>query len=176
DGATSTGLFHETLNMAAVYHAPLVVIIENNQYAYSTPLSQQMKVQDLAGRATVYGVAGARVDGNDVEAVYEASREAVERARNGGGATIIEAMTMRMLGHAVHDGADYVPADLLESWEARDPIRCYAERLVAEGGATRSDLDDIVAKCEREVDDAVAFAEASPWPDPATVSEGVYAR
>lgn len=176
DGSTSTGLFHETLNMAAVYHAPLVVIIENNQYAYSTPLSQQMKVQDLAGRAAVYGVTGVRVDGNDIEAVYEASREAVDRARNGGGTSLIETMTMRMLGHAVHDGADYVPPDLLASWEARDPIRRYAERLLADGTATRSDLDDIVARCEREVDDAVAFAEASPWPDPATVSEGVYAR
>lgn len=176
DGATSTGLFHETLNMAAVYNAPLVLIVENNQFAYSTPLTQQMKVQDLAGRAAIYGLPGFVVDGNDVEAVYDVTRAAVDRARQGGGTTLIEATTMRMLGHAVHDGAEYVPKELLASWEARDPLRRYAERLIAEGAATREALDEIVARCDGEVEDAVAFAEASPWPDPATVSEGVYAR
>ena len=122
DGASSTGLFHEVLNMAAVYNAPLVVIVENNQYAYSTPLHQQMKVFDIAGRAGIYGMPGVTVDGNDVEAMHAVAREAVERARRGGGPTLIESKTMRMLGHAIHDGAEYVPAELLAEWEARDPI------------------------------------------------------
>lgn len=175
DGASSAGLFHETLNMAAVYQAPLVVIVENNQYAYSTPLSQQMKVVDIADRAAVYGMPGVIVDGNDVEAVYAVAREAVDRARRGDGPTLIEAKTMRMLGHAIHDGAEYVPAELLAAWEARDPVILYGARLVGEGVATEAVLDAIGRACEEEVEDAIAFAEASPWPDPAMVEEGVYA-
>lgn len=175
DGASSAGLFHEVLNMAAVYNAPLVVIVENNQYAYSTPLHQQMKVPDIALRAQGYGIPGIIVDGNDVEAVYGVTKEAVERARAGGGPTLIEAKTMRMLGHAIHDGAEYVPRELLAAWEAKDPIRRYEERLLAEGIADREELDEIGRRCEIEIEDAIAFAEASPWPDPATVADGVYA-
>lgn len=175
DGASSAGLFHEVLNMASVYNAPLVVIVENNQYAYSTPLYQQMKVPDIALRAQGYGIPGVIVDGNDVEAMYSVTKEAVERARGGGGPTLIEAKTMRMLGHAIHDGAEYVPRELLTAWEAKDPIRCYEARLLAEGIADREELDEIGRRCEIEIEDAIAFAEASPWPDPATVAEGVYA-
>ncbi len=175
DGASSAGLFHEVLNMAAVYNAPLVVIVENNQYAYSTPLHQQMKVPDIALRAQGYGIPGLIVDGNDVEAMYGVTKEAVERARQGGGPTLIEAKTMRMLGHAIHDGAEYVPRELLAAWEAKDPIRRYEERLLAEGIADREELDEIGRRCAVEIEDAIAFAEASPWPDPATVTEGVYA-
>ncbi|MCX7853322.1 MAG: thiamine pyrophosphate-dependent dehydrogenase E1 component subunit alpha [Caldilineales bacterium] len=175
DGASSAGLFHEVLNMASVYNAPLVVIVENNQYAYSTPLYQQMKVPDIALRAQGYGIPGVIVDGNDVEAMYSVTKEAVERARGGGGPTLIEAKTMRMLGHAIHDGAEYVPRELLAAWEAKDPIRCYEARLLAEGIADREELDEIGRRCEIEIEDAIAFAEASPWPDPATVAEGVYA-
>lgn len=175
DGASSAGLFHEVLNMAAVYNAPLVVIVENNQYAYSTPLHQQMKVPDIALRAQGYGIPGIIVDGNDVEAVYGVAKEAIERARSGGGPTLIEAKTMRMLGHAIHDGAEYVPRELLAAWEAKDPIRRYEERLLAEGIADREELDEIGRRCEIEIEDAIAFAEASPWPDPATVADDVYA-
>ena len=175
DGASSTGLFHEVLNMAAVYNAPLVVIVENNQYAYSTPLHQQMKVFDIAGRAGIYGMPGVTVDGNDVEAMHAVAREAVERARRGGGPTLIESKTMRMLGHAIHDGAEYVPVELLAEWQARDPIKLYTVRLLAEGVAGRAELDEIDRRCEVEIDDAIAFAESSPWPDPATVFDGVYA-
>ena len=109
DGASNAGLFHETLNMASLYNAPLVVMVENNQYAYSTPTHDTMKVTDIAQRAAGYGIPGLAVDGNDVEAVYAAAAEAIERARAGGGPTLIEAKTMRMLGHAIHDGAEYVP-------------------------------------------------------------------
>jgi pyruvate dehydrogenase E1 component alpha subunit len=175
DGGSSTGLFHETLNMAGLYNAPLVVVLENNQYAYSTPLAQQMKVADFAGRAAAYGLAGVRVDGNDVEAVHRVVREAVDRARAGGGPTLVEAETMRMLGHAIHDGAEYVPRDLLAAWEARDPVRRYRDLLLSTGAATPDEIDAIARRCTDEIEDAVAFAEASPWPDPGRVTEGVYA-
>jgi TPP-dependent pyruvate/acetoin dehydrogenase alpha subunit len=175
DGGSSAGLFHETLNLASVYNAPWVLLVENNQYAYSTPVHQQMKVTDIAQRAVVYGIPGVAVDGNDVEVVYAVAHEAVERARAGGGPTLIEARTMRMLGHAIHDGAEYVPPALLEEWEARDPLRCYAGRLLAEGAAGQPELDAIDRRCAAEIQDAIAFAEASPWPDPATIHEGVYA-
>ncbi len=175
DGASNAGLFHETLNMAALYHAPWVVLVENNLYAYSTPVAETMKITDIARRADGYGMPGVIVDGNDVEAVYAVTKEAIERARAGGGPTLIEAKTMRMLGHAVHDGAEYVPAELLAEWEQRDPIRLYDAKLIAEGIADRAELDEIGQRCQVEVEDAVAFAEASPWPEPASVWDGVYA-
>lgn len=175
DGASSAGLFHETLNMAAVWNAPLVVIVENNQYAYSTPLEQQMKVTSIAARASGYGIPGVSVDGNDIEAVYAAAKEAVDRARRGGGPTLIEAHTMRMLGHAIHDGAEYVPRDLLAEWEQRDPVRLYTHKLLDAGVADETELDEIRQRCAVEVADAIEFAEQSPLPDPATVTVGVYA-
>ena len=134
-----------------------------------------MKIADIAHRADGYGMPGVIVDGNDVEAVYAVVHAALERARGGGGPTLIEAKTMRMLGHAIHDGAEYVPTELLAEWEAR-PVRRYEARLLAEGIADRPELDEIGQRCEVEVEDAVAFAEASPWPEPATVTDGVYAR
>ena len=175
DGSTNEGLFHETLNMAALFRAPFVIILENNQYAYSTPLSQQMTITDLAVRADAYGIPNTIVDGNDVEAVYTATKTAVDRARRGGGPTVIEAKTMRMMGHAIHDPADYVPRELLAEWEARDPVRGYAERLLANGVADQIELDEIQERCTIEITDAINFAEASPFPDAATVEEGVYA-
>jgi TPP-dependent pyruvate/acetoin dehydrogenase alpha subunit len=175
DGASSSGLFHETLNLAAVYEAPWVCIVENNQYAYSTPLQEQMKVFDIARRADGYGMPGVIVDGNDVEAVYAVTSEAVERARRGGGPTLIEAKTMRMLGHAIHDGAEYVPRELLAEWEARDPVASFEARLISEGVADQAELAEISQRCEVEVEDAIAYAESSPWPDPGTITEGVYA-
>lgn len=175
DGSTSEGLFHEVMNMASLYHAPLVLIVENNQYAYSTPLSQQMKIPDIARRADGYGMPGLIIDGNDVEVVYRATKEAVERARQGGGPTLIEAKTMRMMGHAIHDGAEYVPRDLLAEWEKRDPVRCYAERLLAHGVLDQAEIDEIKHRCQVEITDAIEYAESSPFPDPATVEEGVYA-
>jgi pyruvate dehydrogenase E1 component alpha subunit len=174
DGATNSGLFHETLNMAALYNAPLVVVVENNQYAYSTPLSESMKVCDIAGRAAIYGMPGIRVDGNDVEAVHAVAADAVARARRGRGPSLLEATTLRMLGHAVHDGAEYVPRELLAQWAARDPNTVFRDRLVDEGVADAT-IDAIVRQCAAEIEDAVAFAESSPWPDPQGVHEGVYA-
>jgi pyruvate dehydrogenase E1 component alpha subunit len=175
DGGSSAGLFHETLNMAAVFHAPLVVIVENNQYAYSTPLQQQMKVPDIACRAEAYGIPGVAVDGNQVEAVYGVVSEAVELARAGGGPTLIEAKTMRMQGHAIHDGFEYVPRDLLARWEERDPLRLYADKLLRDGVATEDELAEIRARCAAEIAAALEAAEASPLPEAHTVTEGVYA-
>jgi TPP-dependent pyruvate/acetoin dehydrogenase alpha subunit len=175
DGASNAGLFHETLGLAALYNAPWVVIVENNQYAYSTPVHEHMKVPEIAPRAAAYGMPGIAIDGNDVEIVYSALKEAIERARAGDGPTLIEAKTMRMLGHAIHDGAEYVPPELLAQWAERDPIACYESRLVAAGVADATELQEIGQRCEVEVEDAIAYAEASPWPDPAGVMEGVYA-
>jgi pyruvate dehydrogenase E1 component alpha subunit len=175
DGSASEGLFHESLNLAAIHNAPFVLIVENNQYAYSTPLSQQMRDQDIANRAAAYGIPGLIVDGNDVEAVYAVVKEAVERARNGGGPILIECKTMRMMGHAIHDGAEYVPRELLEAWEKRNPILLYERKLLDEGVADQIEIDEIRQRCEIEVADAIDFAEKSPFPDAATVTDGVYA-
>lgn len=175
DGSTSEGLFHETLNLAAVLHAPYILIVENNQYAYSTPLPQQMKVEHIADRAAAYGIPGVIVDGNDVEAVYAITKEYIERARAGGGPALIEAKTMRMMGHAIHDGAEYVPRDLLAEWEKRDPVVTYETRLMADGVADEVEIDEIKQRCTVEITDAIQYAENSPFPDPSTVEEGVYA-
>lgn len=175
DGSTSAGVFHETMNMASLFNAPFVLIVENNQYAYSTPLAQQMKVPDIATRAAGYGMPGIIVEGNDVEAVYAVTKAAVERARNGGGPTLIEAKTMRMMGHAIHDGAEYVPRALLAEWEAKNPVTNFEARLIAQGLVDQVEIDEIKHRCEIEVTDALEYAEACPMPDAATVEDGVYA-
>lgn len=175
DGSASEGLFHESVNLAAIHNAPFVLIVENNQYAYSTPLHQQMRVEDIAERAAAYGIPGLIVDGNDVEAVYAVTKEAVERAREGGGPTLIECKTMRMLGHAIHDGAEYVPRELLEAWEKRNPVELFGRRLVDQRIADQAEIEEIDHRCEVEVADAIEFAEQSPFPDPETVLDGVYA-
>jgi len=175
DGGTSTGAFHEGVNLACVLKAPLVVIIENNQYAYSTPTRMQTANPRFVDRALAYGCFGERIDGNDVLAVYEATRKAIERARSGEGPTLIEAETMRMRGHAEHDDMKYVPAALLEEWKAKDPIARFEKHLLDGKLAAQSDLDAIVAMIERQLDADVAFAEASPFPDGASGLDGVYA-
>ena len=175
DGGSSAGLWHETLNMAALYKVPYVLIVENNQYAYSTHVSDSIPVENIADRAAGYNMPGSIVDGNDVEAVYVATCEAVDRARQGGGPSLIEAKTMRMLGHAIHDGAEYVPRELLEKWEKKDPISRYQAKLLAEGVADKEELDEIRQRAAVEIEDAIEFAETSPYPDPDSVEEGIYA-
>lgn len=175
DGSSNTGLFHETLNLAAVQKAPLVVVVENNQYAYSTPLEQQMAIEDIVVRAAAHGVHGEIVDGNDVEAVYDSVAAAIGRARADEGPSLIEAKTMRMLGHAIHDGAEYVPRDLLDEWEQRDPVVTWEERLVAEGLLGEEMLARLHAECREEVEMAIELAERAPLPDPDAVATGVYA-
>lgn len=175
DGSSNTGLFHESLNLAAVHAAPVVVLVENNQYAYSTPLAEQMAIADIVVRADAHGVRNEIVDGNDVEAVHAAVTEAVAVARRGDGPSLIEAKTMRMLGHAIHDGAEYVPAELIAEWQARDPLDLFERRLLDDGVVSPGDLKELAQRCAAEVTAAVEAAEAGEWPDPATVLDGIYA-
>ncbi|MFN7940100.1 MAG: thiamine pyrophosphate-dependent dehydrogenase E1 component subunit alpha [Thermoanaerobaculia bacterium] len=174
DGGTSTGDFHEGMNLAAVLELPLVVIAEHNGYAYSTPTARQMKIKDLAQRAAAYGIPAAIVDGNDVLAVYEATRAACARARSGGGAQMIEVKTFRMKGHAEHDDAGYVPKELFERWRERDPIERFERHLLAAGLAQPAQLEEILARLHAELDADVDFALASPFPPPERAREGVY--
>jgi TPP-dependent pyruvate/acetoin dehydrogenase alpha subunit len=175
DGGTSTGAFHEGLNLACVQKAPLVLIVENNKWAYSTPTRKQTANTNFVDRAKAYGCAGDQVDGNDVLAVYEATRRAVARARRGEGPTLIEADTMRMRGHAEHDDMKYVPSAMLEEWAVRDPLVRYERQLLETGVATRGELDQISAELDAFVQGELAWAEASPMPDPQTGLDGVYA-
>jgi pyruvate dehydrogenase E1 component alpha subunit len=175
DGATSRADWHEGLNFAAVHRLPIVYICNNNQYAYSTPLWRQMAVPNVADRAINYGIPGEIVDGNDVLAVYEATARAVERARRGEGPTLLECKTFRMTGHAAHDDAFYVPKELFEEWAAKDPIARLAGYLTTRGIATEAELREVEARVVREVDEAIAWAEQSPYPDPEECLEGVYA-
>ncbi len=175
DGMTSTGGFHEGLNLAAVQRLPLVVVVENNGYAYSTPTSRQTAAASFADKAPGYGVRGETVDGNDVLAVYGAARRAVDQARAGGGATLLELMTYRRKGHAEHDAQKYVPAGELEAWEARDPVDAYERRLVAEGHATAEELAAIRSRVDDEVEAARSAALASEMPAPDAGISDVYA-
>ncbi len=174
DGGTSTGDFHEGMNLAAVLEVPLVVIAEHNGYAYSTPTSRQMKIRDLAQRAAAYGIPARIVDGNDVLAVYEATRTAVEAARRGAGAQMIEVKTFRMKGHAEHDDASYVPPELFAEWREKDPIARFESHLLESGLAGREELEAIVSELDRELDADVDFALASPLPPAERALEGVY--
>ena len=174
DGGTSTGDFHEGLNLAAVLQVPFVLIAENNGWAYSTPTSRQMRIQNIATRAAAYGIPGEVVDGNDVLAVFEATRKAVERARAGGGPSLIEAKTFRMKGHAEHDDAGYVPSHLFDEWREKDPIARFERHLLGNGLATEEDLKAIAAKIDAQLNEEVDFALASPMPPPERAFEGVY--
>jgi pyruvate dehydrogenase E1 component alpha subunit/2-oxoisovalerate dehydrogenase E1 component alpha subunit len=175
DGATSTGAFHEGINFAAVQRCPLVVVVENNGYAYSTPLSKQTAARQLVDKAIGYGVAGERADGNDVIATYEVTKRAVDRARDGGGVTLIELVTYRRKGHAEHDNQSYVPAGEIDRWaNENDPIDRYSKRLLGEGFG-KSDLDAIDTRVKEEIDRATNEAEASPMPDPTDALAGIYA-
>ena len=174
DGGTSTGDFHEGLNLAAVLNAPFVLIAEHNGWAYSTPTSKQMRIRNIATRAAAYGIPGETVDGNDVLAVYEATRRAVERARAGGGPTLIESKTFRMKGHAEHDDAGYVPKEQFEEWRPKDPIERFERHLLGGGLATEDDLKAVAAKIDAQLNGEVDFALASPMPPSERAFEGVY--
>ena len=175
DGGTSTGAFHEGMNFAAVLKLPLVVIAEDNKYAYSTPVSQQMAIARIDQRADAYGIPHEMVDGNDMLAVYDAAKRGVDRARCGEGPTLIGVDTMRMKGHAEHDDMRYVSKPLLDAWAARDPIARYRTHLVETATATEVELDEIETMSRRYAEEEAAVAEADPMPDPATVSAGVFA-
>jgi TPP-dependent pyruvate/acetoin dehydrogenase alpha subunit len=175
DGATSTGAFHEGINFAAVQRCPLVVVVENNGYAYSTPLKKQTAAKQLVDKAIGYGVAGEQADGNDVLATYEVTKRAVDRARAGNGVTLIELITYRRKGHAEHDNQSYVPAGEIDRWaKENDPIDRYIKRLT-EDGFVASELTAIDTRVQDEIDRATDEADASAMPEPTDALVGIYA-
>jgi pyruvate dehydrogenase E1 component alpha subunit/2-oxoisovalerate dehydrogenase E1 component alpha subunit len=174
EGGSSTGAFHEGLNFAAVQKAPLVLILENNLWAYSTPTYLQSALKDFADRAKAYGIPGATIDGNDVVAVYEATRAAVERARRGDGPTLIEAKTFRRKGHAQHDPANYVPDWMRKEWEAKDPILRYEKYLTEKKLWSGRDKKEILERIDSELKTELEAAEASPLPQPEEAALGAY--
>ena len=174
DGGSSTGVFHEGLNLAASQKAAFVLILENNQWAYSTPVRRQVPIENLADRAKAYGIASYIVDGNDPVAMYTTAKEAVERARAGEGPVLIEAKTFRRRGHAQHDPAEYVPAEQREYWEKRDPITLYEKFLASEKILDAKGKKEIEDKINALLEKEREFAENSPMPPPEFASEGVY--
>lgn len=176
DGATGQGAFHEAVNMGAVWGLPIVYLCENNQFAMSTPVSEAFRVPSVAERAAAYGIPGVRVDGNDVEAVHATVAEAAERARAGGGPTLVEALTWRQCGHSKSDQCLYRSDEEEERWLQRDPIVLLAAKLVERDLTTTAGLEAIRASVEEEIAAALRFAQESPEPDPNTVTEGVFAE
>jgi TPP-dependent pyruvate/acetoin dehydrogenase alpha subunit len=174
DGGSSTGVFHEGLNFAAVQKAPFVLILENNQWAYSTPVRRQVPLENLADRAKAYGIASYVVDGNDVAAVYTTAKEAVDRARAGEGPILIEAKTFRRMGHAQHDPAEYVPKEMREYWEKRDPIARHEKFLIEQKLLDVKSKKEIDTKIDALLEKERDFAENSPFPPPDLAEKGVY--
>ncbi|MBV9110550.1 MAG: thiamine pyrophosphate-dependent dehydrogenase E1 component subunit alpha, partial [Gemmatimonadetes bacterium] len=166
DGATSTGAFHEGINFAAVQKLPLVVIVENNGWAYSTPTRMQTAARSFASKAAGYGAAAEQVDGNDMLAVYGVAKKAVDRARAGGGVTLIEVLTYRRKGHAQHDSQSYVDQSEVQHWATtNDPVDRYVATLTENGWATTKELAAIDAAVDAELDEMIATAETSTLPD-----------
>mgnify|MGYP000005846412 FL=1 len=175
DGATSNGRWHEALNVSAIHKLPVVWVVNNNQYAYSTPNRLEFPVATIAERAAAYGMPGVRVDGTDVLEVYRAAREAVDRARSGEGPTLVESVSLRWRGHAGHDPAKYVPRELLEEYMTRrDPVRRFEDHLRTNGLIEDDEVKAIEERIEREFDEGYRFAQASPFPVPEEVTKGVF--
>jgi TPP-dependent pyruvate/acetoin dehydrogenase alpha subunit len=175
EGASARGDAHEGMNFAGVRHLPVVFICDNNQWAYSTPSHLEYAVEHLADRAVGYGFEGVVVDGTDILAVYREAKRAIEKAREGGGPTLIECQTLRMEGHAVHDDAFYVPKELFEEWAKRDPLERFRTWLRENVDMTDDDEEQIGVHVKKLLNDAIQRAEDSPQPDPATLLDGVYA-
>jgi TPP-dependent pyruvate/acetoin dehydrogenase alpha subunit len=176
DGATSTGAFHEGINFAAVQHCPLVIVVENNGYAYSTPTRKQTLAKQFIDKAIGYGIPGEQADGNDVIAAYEVTKRAVDRARRGEGVSLVELMTYRRKGHAEHDNQSYVPAGEIDRWaSANDPIDRYVQRLRKEFAFAENEVVTVDERVRREVDDATEVAERSAPPEPLDALVGIYA-
>ncbi len=175
DGAVNNGAFHEGVNMAAIWDLPTIFVCENNMYATEVPFAYATRNQDVAARARTYGIPGVGVDGNDIMAVYEAAREAVERARRGEGPTLIECKTYRTRAHAegMRD-AGYRTVEEVDAWKKRDPIETYRQRLLDEGMIDAADFEAVESEIKALVEEAVEFAKQSPYPDPATVMNHIY--
>lgn len=175
DGASNRGVFHESLNMASILKLPVIFVCENNQYGISACVTESMNIADVSTRAVSYGIGGIKVDGNDVLAVYNATKSAVEFARTGGGPTLIEAKTWRRRGHHEGDADNYRDPEICKSWLENDPIERFGEAIIAKGVASKTDLEKIEQKVEEEMNKAVEFAKESPQPDPQDVFTDVYA-
>jgi pyruvate dehydrogenase E1 component alpha subunit len=175
EGSSARGDTHEAMNLAGVRRLPVVFVCDNNQWAYSTPTRLEYAVEHLADRAEAYGFEGVVVDGTDVLAVYREARRAMEKARDGGGPTLIESVTLRMEGHAVHDDAFYVPKEMFEQWALRDPVERYRTWLREHAEMSDEEEDDIRVHVKKLLNEALERAEHSADPDPATLTEGVYA-
>jgi len=175
DGATSNGRWHEAINTSSVFQLPVVWVVNNNQFAYSTPNPVEFHTPTIAERGAAYGIPGVRVDGADVLEVYETVLAAVERAREGGGPTLVESVSLRWRGHAGHDPANYMPPELLERYMAeKDPVRNFEERLLADGVVNKEDIEAMAARIEQEFQEGYDFALASPFPEPGDVTKGVW--
>lgn len=175
DGAANQGAFHEALNMAAIWTLPVVYVCENNQYGMSMSTNRAFNIERIAQRADGYGMVGITVDGNDVLEVYEAAAKAIDRARSGGGPTLLECVTYRWKGHSKSDQERYRTKDEIEAWKRRDPIKLFRERLVAEGVITHEEAAGLEEQASRTIAEAVEFAKSSAEPDVETILEGVYA-
>lgn len=175
DGGTNTGDFHEGLNFAAALRLPLVLIVEDNGFAYSTPVSRHVAIRTFADRAVAYGIPGYTIDGNNVLEVYRVTRQAVDRARAGEGPTLIEVKTFRMRGHAEHDDAFYVPKEMFAYWQSRDPIELLAVYMLERGLLTPHDRARMDQDINGELDGALQWAQDCPLPDAETQATGVYA-
>src|SRR5215203_2223632 len=175
EGASARGDAHEAMNLVGVRRLPVVFICDNNQWAYSTPTHLEYACETLADRAQAYGFEGVVVDGTDVLAVYREAKRAVEKAREGGGPTLIESMTLRMEGHAVHDDAFYVPKEMFEEWAKRDPIERFRSWLRENAELTDEEEEQLGASVKKLLSDAMNRAEESPLPDPSSLAEGVFA-
>lgn len=174
EGTTSLGHVHEAMNFAAVQKLPLIFICNNNQFAYSTPVDKQFAVKSLAIRGDAYGMPGESVDGTDVLAVYDAVERANAHARAGKGPSFLECVTLRMAGHSAHDAAEYVPEKLKQAWAKKDPIERLEKTLLVREIVTREEIESLNRQVTREVDAAVADAEARPAPRAEEALEGVY--
>ncbi|MBM2839740.1 MAG: Acetoin dehydrogenase component alpha-subunit [Bacteroidetes bacterium] len=175
DGGSNVGDFHEGVNMAAVMKLPFVLIIENNQFAYSTPISKQFASQKLSDRAIGYGIPGFTIDGTNVIKVYETCMQAVDRARRGEGPTLIETITMRMHGHSASDDASYVPKGMIEEWKKKDPVEKFERILLNDRVLNETNKKEMEEKIAAEIEDAMQFALESPYPPGEEAAEGVYA-
>ena len=175
DGATSPGDFYEGLNLASIHKLPLVVIIENNQFAYSTPIHKQMPVKRVSDRGPAFNLYTDVAFGNDVFNVIRHAKKAIDHARSGQGPALLEFLTFRRRGHGEHDDASYVSQEARDYWEARDPIKLYEEYLIGKGGLTQSVLDAIETECTVIVDDAVRYADSLPFPKPESATTRLFA-
>ena len=175
DGAVNQGAFAEALNLAAVWNAPIIFFCENNLYSEMTPIGEMVNIEQLADRATGFGIPGVTVDGYDPVALYEATLAAVDRARGGGGPTFIEAMTYRLVGHMIGDTEPYRTQEEVAEWRARDPIHAFPQRLVDEFGVSQAEIEAAQAEVEAQMAEVVRFALDSPWPSADEITQDIFA-